>query len=291
MLGFITAGLDGSAESRAAAAWAADEALRRGLPLRLLLACGRHPGAYAYGPHPADPALLRHWAQRIPRETAAALRGSHQGLTVVTEQVAGPPVQALLDAAADSQMLVLGSRALGPVGRCLLGSVSLAVTARARTPVVVVRAGPGVVAAVDGDVVVGIDLARPAEEVAAFAFDTAARRAVGLRVVHGRNRPPLYGEQVAAGLDVDLDGELAGEEAEEFTRVLRPWQEKFPAVTMTGHAVVGGPARHLVEAAATAGLLVIGRRAVTAKVGPHLGPVAHAALHHSLAPVAVVPHD
>ncbi|WP_225851207.1 universal stress protein [Streptomyces sp. HPF1205] len=296
MLPFITAGLDGSAESRAAAEWAAAEALRRGLPLRLLLASGRHPGAHAYGPHPADPALHRHWAERIPREAAAALRGSHQGLTVVAEQVAGPPAQTLLEAAADSELLVLGSRAVRPVTGYLMGSVSLAVTSRADRPVVLVRAGGGpagrtVPEIPDGDVVVGLDLSRPAERVLEFAFDAAARRTARLRVLHSRNRPSLYGEEVAAGLDVDLDGELAAQEADEYARVVRPWQEKFPAVTVTGEAVVGTPARHLVEAAATARLVVVGRRAPSLKIGPRLGPVAHAVLHHSTAPVAVVPHD
>lgn len=296
MVAFITAGLDGTAESRAAAEWAAGEALRRGLPLRLLFATGRHPGAHAYGPHPADPAIHRHWAERIPREAATALRGSHLGLTVIAEQVAGPPVEALLEAAADSELLVLGSRVLGPVAGYLMGSVSLTVTARSDRPVVLVRSGHGPAGfpasgAPDGNVVLGLDLARPDDRVIEYAFDAAARRAAGLLVVHSRNRPTAYGEEVATGLDVDLDGELAAQEADEFTRVVRPWQEKFPAVPMTGQAVIGAPARHLTEAAATARLLVIGRRAPAQKIGPRLGPVAHAVLHHSPAPVAVVPHD
>lgn len=296
MLPFITAGVDGSAESRAAADWAAGEAMRRGLPLRLLLASGRHPGAHAYGPHPADPELLRHWAQRIPREAAAAVRGSHPGLTVVAEQLAGAPVETLLEAAADSELLVLGSRALGTFAGYLLGSVSLAVTARADRPVVLVRSGQEPAdspasAAPDGDVVLALDLARPDDRVIAFAFDAAARRAAGLRVVHSRNRPSAYGEGVAHSLDVDLDGELAAQEADEFARVLRPWQEKFPAVPVTGEAVIGPPARHVIEAAAGAPLLVIGRRTPSPKLGARLGPVAHAVLHHSPAPVAVVPHD
>lgn len=296
MLPFITVGLDGSAESRAAAEWAAGEALRRDLPLRLLLATGRLPGAHAYGPHAVDPAIHRHWAERIPREAAATLRGRHLGLTVLAEHVAGPPVERLLEAAADSALLVLGSRAVGPLAGYLMGSVSQAVTARAEVPVVLVRsgagpAGPGTAGAPDGDVVVGLDLARPGDRVLEFAFDAAARRAAGLLVVHSRNRPTVYGEELAAGLDIDLDGELAAQEADDFDHVLRPWQEKFPAVTMTGQAVVGTPARHLIEAAATARLLVIGRHTPAPKFGPKLGPVAHAVLHHSSAPVAVVPHD
>lgn len=295
MLPFITVGLDGSAASRAAAEWAAGEALRRGLPLRLLLASGRHPGAHAYGPHTVDPALHRHWAERIPREAAATLRGRHLGLTVVAEHGAGPPVETLLEAAADSDMLVLGSRILGPVAGYLMGSVSLAVTARAKVPVVLVRsgagpAGSGTAGALDGNIVVGLDLDRPDEHVLEFAFDASARRAAALLVVHGRNRPTVYGEELAAGLDIDLDGELTAQEDDAFDRVLRPWREKFPAVTVTGQAVVGTPARHLIDASATARLLVIGHRAPSARIGPRLGPVAHAVLHHSQAPVAVVPH-
>ncbi|MFD0345910.1 universal stress protein [Kitasatospora aburaviensis] len=52
-----------------------------------------------------------------------------------------------------------------------------------------------------------------------------------------------------------------------------------------------GPARAVVEASATAELVVIGRRRRPHDLGPRLGRVAHAVLHHAHAPVAVVPHD
>jgi nucleotide-binding universal stress UspA family protein len=60
---------------------------------------------------------------------------------------------------------------------------------------------------------------------------------------------------------------------------------------VTEHAVIGQAARHLIEAASDASLVVVGRRARRLSIGTHIGPVTHAVLHHSPAPVAVVPHD
>ena len=38
-------------------------------------------------------------------------------------------------------------------------------------------------------------------------------------------------------------------------------------------------------------LLVVGRRIRPARLGPHIGPVTHAVLHHARCPVAIVPHE
>jgi hypothetical protein len=84
---------------------------------------------------------------------------------------------------------------------------------------------------------------------------------------------------------------LAAEETGELTEALRPWRGKLPGVEVAEQAVTVGAARHLVEAASTAGLLVVGRRIRRAAVGMHIGPVTHAVLHHAAARVAVVPHD
>ncbi|MFB0627282.1 universal stress protein [Streptomyces sp. AB3(2024)] len=47
----------------------------------------------------------------------------------------------------------------------------------------------------------------------------------------------------------------------------------------------------LVQAAARADLVVVGRHLRRSPLGVHLGSVAHAVLHHSAAPVAVIAHD
>ncbi len=59
---------------------------------------------------------------------------------IVTE---GPPAEALLAAAQDSELLVVGSRGLGGFKGLLLGSVSQQVAHHAPCPVVIVRTPEG----------------------------------------------------------------------------------------------------------------------------------------------------
>jgi nucleotide-binding universal stress UspA family protein len=284
----VTVGLDGSRESVAAAQWAAHEAQRRGLPLRLVHVWEWEPTTRT---PLVGPETQRHWAERIPRETADELRVLFPELEITSEQLAGQPAAVLPVAAEEAELLVMGSRGLSGVAGFLVGSVAQAVVATAERPVVLVRAGemeedehrPGA----DGspsettpyrDVVLGLDTGRPSEALIEFAFDAAARRAAGLRVIHGWNLPPVYGYNPGV-----MDPRLS--------ETLRAWREKFPGVEVTEHAVIGQAARHLIEAASDASLVVVGRRARRSSIGTHIGPVTHAVLHHSPAPVAVVPHD
>ncbi|WP_393099857.1 universal stress protein [Streptomyces sp. LN325] len=299
----ITAGLDGSRESLAAADWAARESLLRDLPCRLVhaweLQSYNYPTAYAPS---VGPALQRNWAERVPREAEEDLRRRYPDLRISADQVDGQPVPVLLAAAADAELLVLGSRGLSGIGGFMVGSVALSVVARAANPVVLVRAeepngsDPRPTEPPFGEVVLGLDLRRPADALLEFAFDAAARRASALTVVHGWTVPAYYGLDAGFGytsgaVTPGLGGELAVQETIGLTDALRPWREKFPGVEVTEKSVSGGAAHHLVEAASGAGLVVIGRRSRDSAIGTHLGPVAHAVMHHAAAPVVVVPHD
>ncbi|MFF5158174.1 universal stress protein [Streptomyces sp. NPDC000348] len=294
----VTVGLDGSSESLAAAEWAAAEAELRGLPLHLVHAWDWQPYIRAV---PSDTAQ-RQWGGRVLREATERLHDRHPGLEITSEQVRRPPVTALLAASAEADPLVIGSRGLSGVAGFLVGSVGLALTAETDRPVVLVRSGARVEDGhrpdADGrpsagtpyrDVVLGLDPERPAEAVIAFAFEAAARRAAGLRVVHGWSMPSY----LAYGLTGDTapDDETARREAGAVEGVLAPWREKFPGVRVVEQSAVGNPGAHLVDAAADASLIVIGRRTRHTSLGVRIGPVAHAVLHHATAPVAVVPHE
>ncbi|WP_328545744.1 universal stress protein [Streptomyces platensis] len=86
--------------------------------------------------------------------------------------------------------------------------------------------------------------------------------------------------------------DIEAEQTETLRKVLRPWRERYPAVEVVEQAAIGQPAHHLLEAAADADLVVIGRRTPSLKASPfRIGHIAHAVLHHCPAPVAVVPHD
>ncbi|MET7381211.1 universal stress protein [Streptomyces sp. NPDC005526] len=296
----VVAGLDGSRAGSAAADWAAREALLRGVPLRLVHAWDHVPTPYATLAGvavPPDPG----WSERLLAEARESLARRHPELRIDTARVCGDPATALVDAASEAELLVLGSRGLGRTTGLLLGSVSRAVVARTGHPVVLVRPEDSAEQAEDdslavagapvpdGDVVVGVDPDRPDDAVLAFAFDAAARRGTGLRVIHGRTPAA---EDSAAGFPRADDlataaAPLEGAPAD----VLRPWQRKFPGVPVTAQAVVGRAGSHLVDASRHAALLVVGRAGRQAALGAHIGPVTDAVLHHAAAPVAVVPHD
>ncbi|NEA70250.1 universal stress protein [Streptomyces sp. SID13588] len=324
----ITAGLDGSPESMAAADWAAGEARRRGLTLRLVHAGEWQPDTVT--PHtplggPGPP--QRHWGDRVLRDAEAQVRLRHPDLRIVGEQIANEPVAALLGAANDSEMLVIGSRGLSAVAGFLVGSVALGVVGRATRPVVLVRAGepdgtaqpadPSTTTTATGTatatatatatgtgtgtatipapprhVVLGLDLNSPGDAVIGFAFEAAAVRQSALRVVHGWYLPAYYSFGTAdLAVNQDVGGELAEQKRTALADALRPWREKFPGVRVTAQAVIGRASHHLVDSARGAGLVVIGRRTRTSAIGAHIGSVTHAVMHHAAAPVAVVPHD
>ncbi|WP_431948967.1 universal stress protein [Actinacidiphila sp. bgisy167] len=304
----ITAGLDGSPESRAAADWAAREALRRRLPLRLVHVQEGQQYSSVYAPlagmvTAVDPEAQRQWAESVVREAVAELAAHHPGLEVSSEVVSGQPAAVLAAVAEESELLVLGSRGLGALAGFLVGSVASATVAQAVRPVVLVRAGQkgddehrpdldGLVSRYTPfrDVVLGLDLARPHDDLLAFAFEAAVLRGSALRVVHGWKLPASYGYNPAA-LALDLEHELTGAQADALTQALAPWRARYPAVEVVELSLAGGAAHHLVEAAADASLIVVGRRVRHAAAGPHIGPVTHAVLHHAKAPVGVIPHE
>ncbi|WP_406352270.1 universal stress protein [Streptomyces sp. NBC_01635] len=288
----LTVGLDGSPESLAAAHWAADEAQRRKLTLRLLHAWP------LLAPEPTGvPAEVdqNYWAKRLVHNARAELQAHHPGLTVVGNLVADDAQDALLQAASESEMLVLGSRGLTPVESYFLGDISMVVVGRAERPVVLVRAegraeGPSTPEpSATGDVVVALKLHAPYDELLDFAFATAAARNLPLRAVHGRGTP-LHA-YTPWGVDHTVTQEIVQEAQKDLDQALRPWHEKFPGVNVADTIRLDSPAKAVVAAAEDAGLLIVGRRKRHPDLGPYLGPVAQAAVHHARCPVAVIPHD
>ncbi|WP_415953864.1 universal stress protein [Streptomyces sp. KLOTTS4A1] len=297
----VTVGFDGSKESRAAAEWAAREAKLRGLPLRLVHVWEAVPDPIAQASQ-LGAGKLRHWGERIPREAAEGLRRRHSGLRVEIEPIPGRPMDALPEAAKDTELLVLGSRGLSGIGGYLVGSVGAAVIRHTYTPVVLVRAGEQSTDEHEMDpagipsastpyrpVVLGLDTADPDDTVIAFAFEEAALRGTALRVVHGWKLPPYFAYGLPA--DVELNAELGRQEAAALTALLRPWRQKYPDVEVVEECPSGSPADHLIDASRETSLVVVGRRVRRSPFGVHIGPVTQAVLHHAATPVAVVAHD
>ncbi|MEU2898544.1 universal stress protein [Streptomyces sp. NPDC001273] len=293
MLAPVVAGVDGSVESLAAAVWAAREATRRGRELRLLHLRARSPRHE----EPIVGAARRTLAQRALRQAEEGVRAACPGVRLYGDQVEGPAAEALVSAGEDADLLVLGSSGPGRITGLLMGSVALGVVARSTHPVVLVRAdtegdggvGTGGPRAGRRDVVLGLDVVEPCDEVIRFAFESARLCRERLRVLHAWRAPdPLTPGAGGAGLVGDPG--RAEEWLSFLSAVLRVWRDKYPDVEVAETVVRGKPSGALLRAASTAQLLVVGRRLTDRPRAPRTGPVTHAVLQRAGCPVAVVPH-
>ncbi|MFE9650317.1 universal stress protein [Streptomyces sp. NPDC006365] len=300
MLRPVVAGVDGSPESLAATEWAAREALRRELPLHLVHASNWGPRSST-----TDPASVvrRHLGRGVLRKAEEHLVRACPGVRLTDELVEGPATAALLAASNQAELMVLGSRGLSGFTGFVIGSVAQGIAARATRPVVLVQAGeeaedehrldqdgrPSVRTGYQ-DIVLGLDLNDPSDEVIGFALETARVRGARLRVMHALSSPSLL--SLGPG---EIGLESAPERAEEWRgfleAVLQVWRDKYPGVDVEATVVEDRAATRLVHASSGAGLIVVGRRRHERRVGPHAGPVTHALVHHAHCPVAVVSHD
>jgi nucleotide-binding universal stress UspA family protein len=149
MAGKIVVGVDGSAHAAAALRWAAEEAALRSARLEVV-----HAWTFVPVATPADSGLVpMAWTDNVElldvtrraAEDAAAAQvaevlGPDQEATITV--VENGPAEALLAAAADADLLVVGNRGRGNLAAAFLGSTSAKVADEAPCPVVVVRAQP-----------------------------------------------------------------------------------------------------------------------------------------------------
>ena len=127
--GPVVVGTDGSATSDAALGFAFEEAALRDAPLLAVSALADAPGSLG-----GDLKLQEDVEQAITRHEK-----EHPEVTVLRQVAQGGARTALLAAAHDAQLLVVGSRGRGGINGMLLGSVSQAVLHHAPCPVAVVH--------------------------------------------------------------------------------------------------------------------------------------------------------
>lgn len=280
----IVVGLDGTEQANAAAQWAAQEAVLRGTGVDLVHVKESSPDVLRpfAAREPEEP-----WAEDLLARTAAGLRKGHPDLSVTTRLLPSEPVASLVAVAEESDLLVLGSRALGGMAGYLVGSVGMTVAGLVERPVVLVRAldtSPS-----QGPVVVGVDLRQPVDTVLGFAFEEAARRLAPMEVVYAQQLPVYATLGPAMVPDIRLS--VAPEIRRSLDDLLEPWREKLPDVVTTGRVTIGSAGQELVRTAGDAALVVVGRRIQRSTPATRIGSVAHAVLHHSHSPVALVPYE
>jgi nucleotide-binding universal stress UspA family protein len=138
----VVVGVDGSAESVAALAWASRYASASGARVRALLAW-HYPGAAGGPAEGVTPEAVRAQTDQqmlatLGAAVAEALPGQDPA-QVETAMAYGHPAEALIEASKEADLLVVGSRGHGAFTGMLVGSVSIHCVTSAFCPVVVVR--------------------------------------------------------------------------------------------------------------------------------------------------------
>ncbi|MEU9783694.1 universal stress protein [Streptomyces phaeochromogenes] len=285
----LVVGVDGSEPGMRAVDWAADEAALRGVPLRLVYASlwERYEGAaLAEGLGRSSEQVL---ADSIVEAAAKRAHRREVDLKISTEVLPEEPVPALLREGRNASALVLGTRGRSGIAELLLGSVSLAVAARADCPVIVLRGGHDhqVTSRMRRRIVLGVGEEPENSAAVRFAFEEARERRVPLEAVRAWRCPAHQTTDHPL-----LAGEPARLYEQQATETLEAALRDAPAGVELHRRIIEGPARKvLLDASVDADLLVVGAQRRHGHLGLQLGRVAHAVLHHSACPVAVVPQQ
>ncbi|QBF44856.1 universal stress protein [Janibacter limosus] len=289
--GTVVAGYDESREATTALMWAARYADARGLPLTVAYAAWpTQPGTSA-GVGAVEAKHVEDRAARVARRGAGRVAGLCPDLKVRGKGAVGNPAAELVMESSTASLLVVGRRAAMPADS--LGSVSFALGAHARCPVVVVPGDSPHLVGPDHPVVVGVDGSASSDQAVTFAADAAAFAGAELLILSAwtPRAPEPWMSDCAGGLPGahgGVPGSGHGAADEHVRSAVALVHELHPEVVTSKDVRHGPTASVLLEASASAGMLVVGSRGAGGFAGLMLGSVSRAALRQSEVPLAVV---
>ncbi|MFJ9564514.1 universal stress protein [Streptomyces fuscichromogenes] len=280
----VVVGLDADHAHRMALSWAADEAARRHVPLRVVRAEGVPTRGHRGGKVPPS---WEEWNEELHQggkqslaEAVDFVAARHPEVEVDAVLTEGEPAWVLREQSRDATAVVLGSQHLSRAQEVFgSASVALPVMAHAHCPVVVVPE-PEHVSQEPAYYVVGVDGSEHSAAAVDLVFQEAALRGAEVRALyvwqpgHLRIFDEYESQQECRRL---LSETVAGRRA------------RYPEVDLRHELVVGHPVQALTEASAHALGLVVGTRGRGGFTGMLLGSVSQGVLHHARCPVIAVP--
>lgn len=290
----LVVGFDGSEGSSKALRWAAVEAVRRNLTLRIVTAFGPD---YVFTTDQECKTYVEKVADHAVREAVEAA----PGVTVEYQGYRDLPAAALHEESKSADLLVVGSRGRGGFAGLLLGSVSRQCVHRSECPVVVVRPSRPRDAATTGAdqagyfvhrerlesdtsrIVVGVDGSLSSNAALDWAADEADSTGASLVLLHSWEWLTGAGWAV---IPSDFDPQHGAETL--LGKSAGTVQIEHPMLTISVVAVEGQAADQLVGASNGADLLVVGCRGHGELSGMLLGSVSDYCANHAHCPVMVM---
>lgn len=281
----VVVGTDGSVRAAAAVTQAAEEAVLRDLPLRLIY--GFAP-LYGYtGLDPTPPADILHACEEVLQAEVDRIRKAFPSLDVSSAVIVADPAVVLVEESKKATILFVGARGLGAVRRLLLGSVSTKAATYAKCPVIVVRGKAG---DPNGPIVVGVSPEVGSNEAVEFAFTEARLRNKAVRVIQSQqhaaaNYELLPETAIRAMVALRMD-DVAKRSEEAFEKI----KATYPDVEATLDVLNFHAVDALLDASDEASLIVVGKHGGGVLASRIMGSVTQGVLG-SAPVVAVVPKD
>lgn len=285
----VVVGIDGSAASTGAVAYAANTAATRGIPLVLVTTYTMPAAMFAEGMVPPRAVYdeLEKECLPIVEQARASAHKVAPDIEVAHAVVEGNPSQVLIDYSRRAKMIVLGSRGLGGIKGMVLGSVSAAVASHAFCPVVVTREDTDDLDR-SGPVVVGIDGSEISAKATEWAFAEASARGTTLIAVHTWMDPQVQAAAAGIALSEKDWSQLEAQELETLSERLSGFSGRYPDVTVDRVVTRDRAVRALVDHSRDAQIVVVGSHGRGGFTGMVLGSTSRALLQAAPCPVMVV---
>ena len=285
----IVVGTDGSASGDEAIRFAAVEAAASGAVLEIVHVWPEPPtvtsGAVG-APQYVNSKPGEGNAEAMIAQAAAIAAAVAPDVTVDNAPMAGDTVEVLVDASADADLLVVGSRGRGGLKSLVLGSVSHGVLQHAKCPVAVVHHP----STSGGPVVVGADGTEQGNGAVRYAAQAAARHKTFLHIVHAWHvSMPVALGPMAVAAPAMVDSVAVHEAADSVVdRARAVAGETVPGLEITGSADEGIAIEVLEAASKGATMVVVGSHGRGDLAALVMGSTSHGLIRGAACPVVCV---
>lgn len=262
----VVVGIDGSRSALIAAAWATQEAVSRGVPLRLVTVVHQDPE-----PGVAATRSSLEAAEVAVRHAVSVVESADDGVKVDVEIVHGQPAAQLLTMSRGAVMLCIG--AVGTTGATMgrIGSTAVELAGRTHCPVAIIR-GSSPVGNQRKSIVVELDSSSEGDALLQLGIDEALLRHAPLVVIS------VWRPNVTDIHDAHAVAEQNREIRAQVNRRLACTRRRHPELDVEPVAVRGTLLNYLSHHAGSIQLVLVGRRRARG-IAEMIGLPSYAALH------------